>query len=173
MPNPILARLFRSLGLFALILAVTLPAYAAEAPGRTSPQPSRALAPVLLLDCGDTQEADDWYHAFMNSMFGQGNWDYYDLQNQGLPDPPELFLGVLRQYSCVLVHAGDDGSAPLANALGVLSDFIDPLLAEAAPGNLVLVAPYLSRVFLAASGSDRTRFAEALGISPLMTPALM
>jgi hypothetical protein len=70
----------------------------------------RAVAPVLLVDDSTDTAADAWYQDFMDGMFGVGNWDRYEIATQGLPDPPELFLGTLAQYQGVLWYA-DTGSA--------------------------------------------------------------
>jgi|GEM_PF-2241207 len=148
--------------LMAVILAWG-PAHSTEAPGRAAPEPARALAPVLLIDGGDSPAADDWYHAFMDSLFGVGNWDLYDMPAQGLPNPPELFLSVLRQYSCVLWYSGSEGATVLANAGGVLTEYVQPDLADSPPGRLLIVTPNL---YLGVGGV----FAEALGISYIMDP---
>lgn len=107
---------------------------------RASGNGDRILAPVLLVNGGDTPEADQWYHALMDSFFGVGQWDSFDLPEQGLPNPPELLLSLIGQYQGVIWHANATGMENLRLASPVLNDY---LTFGADPGRLLLIAPNL------------------------------
>ncbi len=98
---------------------------------------TRAAAPVLLVDGGDTPEAGAFYQQAMDDYFGPGGWDRYDLPEQGLPSPADLFLSVLAQYQGVVWHAGAAGLADLQEVAPVLADY----LAGPNFGRLLLVCP--------------------------------
>jgi hypothetical protein len=156
---------------FSLVLIVGFISFTAGAsPGEQSrpegPVASRGLAPVLLVDGGDTVEANEEYHAFMDSYFGAGNWDLYDLPGQGLPNPPELFLGVLGQYQGVLWHIGTgQGASLLAAANGILADYLEPDTPDSPAGSLLLVAPNLNTVL-----GNISQLNQKLGLFSLSAP---
>ena len=103
-----------------MIPAPTVKAVSEAPPQRATVGTTRALAPVLLVHGGDTEEANQWYNGIMDSMFGPGNWDEYDLPEQGVPNPSELFASVLGQYQGVLWHADASGLSDLVTASAVI-----------------------------------------------------
>jgi hypothetical protein len=131
--------------LFPLLLSPTL-VMAEERPANRKLPETRATGPVLLVDGGDVPEADAFYINAMNSIFGDGKWDRYDLADQGLPNPPELLLGILRQYQAVVWHTTN--TSLLASASEVLGEYVQPLVPGSPAGRLLLVAPTLYQVNL-------------------------
>ena len=123
----------------------------------------RAVAPILLVDDSTDAVADAWYEAFMDGMFGAGNWDKYEIATQGLPDPSELFLGTLAQYQGVLWYA-DTGTA-LAQVTLQLLDYLNPATPGVPAGRLIVVLP------LDRSTIPINLMLNGLGVSPALAPA--
>lgn len=146
-----------------LFLFSTGQALAAVPQTRATKLATRALAPVLLVDGGDSAVADQWYHDFMDNMFGAGNWDLYSVPEQGIPEPPELLLTTLGQYQGVLWHAGANGTAALSTVSSVLGKYVQPIVPGTPAGKLILVAPTFRDVY---PGSLH----EGLGVDPNMAP---
>jgi len=126
---------------------------------------TRIAGPVLLVDGGDVTEADVFYDNVMDSIFGEGNWDRYDLPEQGMPDPPELLLGVLRQYQAVVWHTSN--STLLGMASEVLGEYVQPNVPGGPAGRLLLIAP---RLYEGLGTLDWHFRIDGLGLHPQPAP---
>lgn len=154
-------------GFVVFLLVFQLAGFVQAAAGPTRPTVGtmRAPAPVLLVDDHDTAAADAWYTDFMDSMFGAGNWDRYDVGVQGLPDPPAFFLNTLAQYQAVLWHAGAGGTS-LNEAAGPILDYLNPDTPDVPAGRMILVlgaATSLSSILPAL-------LQDGFGVSPVADP---
>lgn len=144
---------------FALLLTTDLLA----AGSRPAPPGLRTSGPVLLVDGGDTPQADAFYTAAMDSFYGVGGWDLYDIDAGGIPDPPELWLATIRQYRGVVWHSS--GSTTLQALASVLTEYCHPNAPEQSPGRLLLIAPGESLVALPYAFKH-----DVLGVSPISSP---
>ena len=163
--SPWIAHRLFLLCLFLALTTITSQSQAEARPDHRQLPVTRTTGSVLLVDGGDFEIADAFYHEVMDSIFGEGNWDRYDLAEQGMPDPPELLLGVLRQYQAVIWHTRNIELLDAASE--VLGEYLQPSYPGSPPGRLLLVAPTL---YQGLAGLDPHFRTDGLGIHHLQAP---
>ncbi len=125
-----------------------------------------ALGPVLLMDdfAGTYDEAS--YHAVMDSVFGEGQWSRYDLED-GLPDRLWVFSETLSQFDCLFWYTGTSTSDNLIATHQQVAAYLDPTDPEVEPGRMLLV----SKPIIGGNGNVPPSFLQvSLGINRVPAP---